>query len=142
MGGVCPSTVNPVAKTRATDAGAGNTHKEVRMHIKERVPRVLAAVAGTARAMRRHKRRTLAAGVALLLVTPLLTGSGVDAPAVHERKEQEAGDTSGTAIESRKENTMTTAVMNYGTMVVGERPRRSPGGAGGPGDGCPLCQQP
>ena len=49
------------------------------MHIKERVPRVLAAVAGTARAMRRHKRRTLAAGVALLLVTPLLTGSGVDA---------------------------------------------------------------
>ena len=112
------------------------------MHIKERVPRVLAAVAGTARAMRRHKRRTLAAGVALLLVTPLLTGSGVDAPAVHERKEQEAGDTSGTAIESRKENTMTTAVMNYGTMVVGERPRHSPGGAGGPGDGCPLCQQP
>ena len=95
------------------------------MHIKERVPRVLAAVAGTARAMRRHKRRTLAAGVALLLVTPLLTGSGVDAPAVHERKEQEAGDTSGTAIESRKENTMTTAVMNYETMVVGERPRRS-----------------
>ena len=48
------------------------------MHIKERVPRVLAAVAGTARAMRRHKRRTLAAGVTLLLVTPL-TGSGVDA---------------------------------------------------------------
>ena len=49
------------------------------MHIKERVPRVLAAVAGTARAMRRHKRSTLAAGVALLLVTPLLTGPGVDA---------------------------------------------------------------
>ena len=49
------------------------------MHIKERVPRVLAAVAGTARAMRRHKRRTPAAGVALLLVMPLLTGSGVDA---------------------------------------------------------------
>ena len=49
------------------------------MHIKERVPLVLAAVVGTARAMRRHKRRTLAAGVALLLVTPLLTGSGVGA---------------------------------------------------------------
>ena len=49
------------------------------MHSKEQSPRVLAAVAGTARAMRRHKRRTLAAGVALLLVTPLLTGSGVDA---------------------------------------------------------------
>ena len=46
--------------------------KEVRMHSKERVPRVLAAVVGTARAMRRHKRRTPAAGVALLLVTPLL----------------------------------------------------------------------
>ena len=44
-----------------------------------RVPQVLTAVAGTARAMRRHKRRTLAAGVALLLVTPLLTASGVDA---------------------------------------------------------------
>ena len=103
MGGVCPSTVNPVAKTRAVDAGAGNTNKEVRMHSKERVPRVLAAVAGTARAMRRHKRRTLAAGVALLLVTPLLTGSGADAPAVHERKEQETGDTSTTAIEIRKQ---------------------------------------
>ena len=95
------------------------------MHIKERVPRVLAAVAGTARAMRRHKRRTLAAGVALLLVTPLLTGSGADAPAVHEHKEQETGDTSTTAIENRKEHTMTTAVMNNRTMVVGERPRRS-----------------
>ncbi len=44
------------------------------MHTKERVPLVLAAVAGTVRAMRRHKRRTLAAGGALLLVTPLLTG--------------------------------------------------------------------
>ena len=49
------------------------------MHIKTTGSRVLAAVAGTARAMRRHKRRTLAAGAALLLVTPLLTGSGVDA---------------------------------------------------------------
>ena len=48
------------------------------MHTKERVPRVLAAVAGTARAMRRHKRRTLAAGVALLLVGPLVTGAGYE----------------------------------------------------------------
>ena len=29
--------------------------------------------------MRRHKRRTLAAGVALFLAMPLLTGVGVDA---------------------------------------------------------------
>ena len=92
-----------------------------------RVPQALAAVAGTARAMRRHKRRTVAAGVALLLVTPLLTGVGVDAITVNAlalgvgalmlrrfmgARKQETGDTSTTAIESRKENTMTTAVMN------------------------------
>ena len=53
------------------------------MHSKEQSPRVLAAVAGTARAMRRHKRRTLAAGVTLLLVMPLLTGSGVDGEGVN-----------------------------------------------------------
>ena len=48
------------------------------MHI-GRVPQALAAATGTARAMRRHKRRRLAAGMALLLVAPLLTGVGVDA---------------------------------------------------------------
>ena len=53
------------------------------MHIKERVPQVLAAVAGTGRAIRRHRRRTVATGAALLLVAPLLTGSGVDGFAVN-----------------------------------------------------------
>ena len=44
------------------------------MHIKERVPRVLAAVAGTARAMRRRKPL----GIALVVVAPLLTGIGLE----------------------------------------------------------------
>ena len=49
------------------------------MHMKERVPKVLAAVAGAMSTLRRHKRQTVAAGAALLLAGPLLTGSGVDA---------------------------------------------------------------
>ena len=48
-----------------------------------RVQQALAAVAGTARAMRRHQRRTLAADVSLLLAAPLLSGVGVDGFAVN-----------------------------------------------------------
>ena len=44
------------------------------MHSKEQSPRVLAAVAGTARAMRRRKRL----GIALVVVAPLLTGIGLE----------------------------------------------------------------
>ena len=56
---------------RATHKGGAHAHQE-------QSPRVLTA-AGIGRAMRRHKRRTLAAGVALFLAMPLLTGVGVDA---------------------------------------------------------------
>ena len=78
MGGVCPSTVNPVAKTRATDAGAGNTKGGAHAHQgtgstgpgRRRRDR---------KSMRRHKRRTLAAGVGVAPGNALLTGSGVDA---------------------------------------------------------------